>query len=140
MMTLVKGILLVEDDIEDQEFFIEAISDVNHAVLHGIAANGKEALEKLATTPILPDIIFMDIRMPVMDGLECLAAIIRNPITTNIPVIMLSNSLDQVAEANSIGAMAFIKKPTLPTVLGSKLSQILNVNFTKVAPLHSRVF
>eukprot|EP01035_Chromulina_nebulosa_P054372 gene54372-74484_t len=73
-----KSILLVEDDKDDQEFFIEAIKDIENVTLYFVANNGKEALDKLRNSKVLPDLIFTDINMPVMNGIECLTAIIED--------------------------------------------------------------
>jgi CheY-like chemotaxis protein len=85
-MKIAKSILLVEDDKDDQIFFIQALSEIENATLFHIANNGKEALEKLANCTVFPDLIFTDINMPVMNGTEFLSAIMKNPYTQNIPV------------------------------------------------------
>ena len=71
-MNTSKTIFLVEDDKDDQTFFTECIEKIQNATLFGIAENGKEALDKLEKSLTLPDMIFMDINMPYINGLECL--------------------------------------------------------------------
>jgi CheY-like chemotaxis protein len=87
-----KSILLIEDDKDDQEFFMEAMRANENATVCRVVNNGREALEFLRTASVMPDLIFSDINMPEMDGIECLAAIQNNPFTKNIPVVMLSTS------------------------------------------------
>ena len=74
-----KYILLVDDDIDDQEFFIDALGAIENANLFGVANNGKEALALLANSVPLPDHIFMDFNMPVMNGIECLTENRKKP-------------------------------------------------------------
>src|ERR1041384_7981528 len=94
-MNTQKTIFLVEDDTDDQMFFTECIEKIQNATLFDVANNGREALDKLEKSPTLPDMIFMDINMPYINGLECLTEIIRNPRTKNISVVMLSTDAGQ---------------------------------------------
>jgi len=128
-MDTVKKILLVEDDIDDQMFFVEAISEIKSAVLFGIANNGKEALNKLKRSVILPDLIFTDIHMPVMNGIECLAEIIKDPQIRNIPVVILSTDKGKAKLAHVLGAKAFIEKPSDSKILREQLEHHINLNF-----------
>jgi CheY-like chemotaxis protein len=125
-----KCILLVEDDEDDQEFFISAIEDMDNVIVQAVVSNGKEALRHLANSTILPSVIFMDIDMPLMNGIECLAEIIRNPKTKAIPVVMLTTSTYQSERSQSLGAKAFIMKPDNVNTLRQQLEDILHLNFT----------
>src|SRR5687767_6156612 len=106
-----KSILLVEDSRMDQLLFIYALKEIENAILHDIANNGKEALDKLENADILPDLIFMDVQMPVMDGIECLEEIIKNPQLNNIPVVILSSCRTKAEVVQKLGAKAFLEKP-----------------------------
>ena len=103
-------ILLVENDMEDQALFMEAIREIENASLIAIANNGRQALSRLNNHLRIPDIIFMDIDMPVMNGLECLAEITRTPEVRHIPVVILSTDAFQADAAYKLGAKGFIKK------------------------------
>ncbi|RCK80138.1 MAG: Chemotaxis response regulator protein-glutamate methylesterase CheB [Candidatus Ozemobacter sibiricus] len=76
----------------------------------GSAANGKEALEKLSR--LKPDVVTMDVEMPVMDGLHALKEIMR---TNPLPVIMVSSLTQQGArvtlDALDLGAVDYVGKP-----------------------------
>ena len=128
-MTGSKKIFLVEDDKDDQFFFTHALSEIENAILHGVANNGKEAIEILENSVVLPDIIFSDINMPVMNGIECLAEIIKNPLTRNIPVVILSSSIPLKGVIHTLGARAFIEKPSDCNVLRDKIEKIINSDF-----------
>ena len=122
-----KTILLVEDDKDDQESFIQVISEIENATLLHIANNGVEALEVLERSETLPALIFMDINMPKMNGLECLSEIIKNPQTKNIPVVMLTTSIHDAEQVRQLGAKAFIKKGS-DKILMTQIKGILNID------------
>lgn len=128
-MNCIKNILLVDDDLDDQGFFINAISKIENVALQNISNNGLEALHILLHSPTLPDLIFMDINMPKMNGLECLAEIIKNPYLKNIPVIMLSTSGEQGAITGALGACAFIQKTEREELLTAKIEQMISQHF-----------
>ena len=124
-----KSIFLVEDDIEDQEFFIEALSAIENTNMYGVANNGKEALAMLKNSIAMPDHIFMDFNMPIMNGIECLKEIGKNPQTRAIPVAILSGSIEQAGPAGKLGA-AFIRKSPEIEELRTQLNRIINLNIT----------
>jgi len=76
-----------------------------------IAYNGKEALEKASS--IVPSLILLDIMMPQMDGFEVLEKLKSDPVTSNIPVIMLTarKSREDMQRARDLGAVEYITKP-----------------------------
>ena len=124
-----KSIFLVEDDKDDQDFFLDALKEIANTNLFAIANNGIEALYKLKHSTILPDIIFMDINMPMMNGMECLKAVTNNPLTKHIPVIILTTDGNCKELIQQLGARAFIKKPSNCKVLVDKIEQLINMDF-----------
>ncbi|MEJ0055658.1 MAG: response regulator [Bacteroidota bacterium] len=122
-MTLPENVLLVEDDKDDQVFFIEALFEIHSTMLCDVVNNGKEAIETLRKSVKLPSLIFMDINMPLMNGIECLSELKQNPRTKNIPVVMLTTSENQSEEAIKLGAKSFIIKPDNSKKLREELSQ-----------------
>ena len=99
-------VLIVEDDADLREMMAQLL------LLEGFrtatASNGREALDYLRTGRS-PDIILLDLMMPVMDGWEFRREQQRDPQLAKVPVIILS-ALDS-ARAAGIGAQAFLKKP-----------------------------
>ena len=128
-MRTVKSIFLVEDDPDDQESFVEALNEIENVSLYGIANNGVEALNKL-NSHVIPDLIFMDIHMPQMNGIECLSQIIQIKKFRDIPVIMLSTAIPHIDEVRSLGARGFIEKPSDHGVLKNQLETIINTDYT----------
>lgn len=128
-MKKIKRILLVEDNRDDQYFFVHALDKIENARMFGLANNGKEAMDKLLNSDSLPDLIFSDVNMPMMDGVECLTEIIKNPQTRNIPVVFLSTDIQKVEVVRQLGAKAFIKKTCFGKGLKEQLEEIINLDF-----------
>ncbi|MDR6564283.1 MULTISPECIES: response regulator [unclassified Arcicella] len=124
-MKTTKKILLIEDDKDDQRFFIEALSEILEVRLFGLANNGKEALEQLEKAEILPDLIFTDINMPIMGGIECFSEILNNPRIKNIPVVFLTNDMARIKDILQLGAKTFINKPSDERILCQKIRQAI---------------
>jgi len=89
------------------------------------AAHGKEGLEKAANEK--PDLILLDIRMPVMDGYEMLERLKNRPDLKDIPVIMFTAYSDakDIAKAADLGIVDYITKPFDFTELMGKISNAL---------------
>jgi hypothetical protein len=80
-----------------------------------------------------PNLILLDIRMPVMDGLTMLARMRENEATRQIPVVMLSASHDDRQRALELGAYFFLEKPYDPNVLKIMIASILRSPESKMA-------
>jgi len=120
---------LADDDADDQELFKEALSEIDKSIRCLTASSGEEALNKLkAGLKQLPDYIFLDLNMPRMSGLECLAEIKKINILQHIPVIIYSTSSAQkdVEETKKLGADYFITKPPNFRELCDKIKYILS--------------
>ena len=104
--------LLVDDDPDDQEVFLSALSDVSSTALCLVAPDGDRALELLHNEETIPDYIFLDLNMPRMNGFEFLAAIKKSKILQNIPVIVYSTTSQpgQIDKARKLGATEFFTK------------------------------
>jgi DNA-binding response OmpR family regulator len=100
-------VLIVEDDEDLREMMAQLLT------LEGFdaatVANGREALEYLHHNSTVPDVILLDLMMPVMDGWEFRRRQKADPALAPVPVIVLS-ALDQARAAN-LDATAFLKKP-----------------------------
>lgn len=119
----VEGIdlLLVEDNPNDLELTLHALKSFKLERRIQIVRDGVEVLEYLFgqstasdSIPLVhPRVIWMDIKLPRMDGLDVLERIKSNPHTREIPVVMLTSSsiLDDIERAYRVGANSFIIKP-----------------------------
>lgn len=128
-MKIDKKILLVDDDKDDQLFFIDAIKELEPTLECGIANNGAEALSHLKKVPPPPSLIFLDLNMPMMNGFECLAQLKAINDYKEIPVIIFSTSnyKADMERTKSLGAEMFITKPSDFNVLKNKLQEILQI-------------
>lgn len=124
-----KSILLIEDNKHDQYFFIQAINEIPNAILYAIAINGKEALDKLRGADFLPDIIFSDINMPVMDGIECFAEIIKTSRLKDIPFVVLSSDISKSELLSQMGVKVFIEKPANCQLLQKLIERVIEMDF-----------
>lgn len=107
----IKSILLVDDDQDDKYFFSKALSEIEQEIDLATAANGTEALGKLQR--FNPDIILLDLNMPVMNGISFLKHIKKDKNLKDIPVIIYTNGLSvfDETEALKLGAYQVITKP-----------------------------
>jgi CheY-like chemotaxis protein len=122
------NVLLIEDDKDDQFFFAAALGKIEDASFHSVANNGKEALELLRTADILPDMIFTDINMPVMDGLKFLMEVKKDPRLQHIPVIIVSVASSCNGIARQLGARGFITKPITVDRLREELVLVMDLD------------
>lgn len=108
-----KIILLADDDRDDREMFHEALESIDKNLICYSAINGSELLQKLYGLENKPDLIFLDMNMPVMNGWQCLKALKNDKRFTHIPVIMISTSSHQKEMETSIelGALCYLIKP-----------------------------
>jgi len=117
---------LVDDDIDDANLFQETLGQVDPSIVFAHANDGQEALEQLTSATIRPDLIFLDLNMPRMDGKQCLTAIKQDAQLQHIPVIMYTTSSQSqdIEETMLHGAVCFITKPSSIRELESILSSI----------------
>jgi CheY-like chemotaxis protein len=107
-----KCCLLVEDDPEDQEFFISALRHVSSTTGCYVVSNGEEALRVLLQSDFNPDYIFTDLNMPKMGGLEFLKNLRSMERFKDIPVIIISSDLseEQVRQLKNLRVMEYYSK------------------------------
>jgi CheY-like chemotaxis protein len=112
-------LLIVDDETHQRMLYQEELSEEGYQII--LASNGKEALEKVWKAT--PDLIVLDIRMPVMDGLEALGKIIGKE--RNIPVIIHSAYSSYKEDFMSWAADDFVVKSADLTELKRKIRELL---------------
>jgi len=123
-MSGASALVLIVDDDEDNRFTYGAALERGGFRVE-VASNGLEALAKIATAR--PDIVIMDLAMPLMDGLEATRAIRSNAETLGIPVIAVSgSSVEQLQRAYDAGVDEICRKPCLPEDLIAIVEQLLS--------------
>lgn len=138
-------IILAEDDKDDQELFIEALSAAQVSSEVRTVDNGGELIDSLKDqAEPTPDIIFMDINMPVKSGKEALAEIKNDHELKDIPVVMLSTSdhPKDIEDTFNIGADLYIQKPNSFNGFIRILKKVFNLHWTKglLSPLKNLFF
>lgn len=106
--------LIVDDDSDDTDLFAEAVTAVEPETVCYRAGDGVDALEQLCSSNIdEPDIIFLDLNMPNMNGWECLNRLKSDVQLKDIPVIVhtTSTSTQDRKMAMQLGAICFFTKP-----------------------------
>lgn len=121
-----KRILLVEDTKTMR--MVEQMMLSGHGWEIISAQNGEEGLDVVETQ--IPDLILLDIMMPVMDGIEMCRRIKQNPQTQHIPIIMVTTQgePDKIEEAFLAGCDDYITKPIDRVELLAKVEQHLPSN------------
>jgi CheY-like chemotaxis protein len=104
-----RAILLIEDDPDIREAIQDVLTDEGYQVV--VADTGMQALDRLRAGGPLPDLILLDLMMPVMDGWQFRAEQKRHPAWNAIPVIVLSAVGNTHEKADSIGALGCLRKP-----------------------------
>ena len=112
-MGWLNSLMLIDDDEDDRDIFLSILNNLHASVTCSIATNGQEALDKLIDSNAGPELIFLDLNMPLMDGRQFLIEIKKHITLKDIPVIILSTISDRtiVNEMKQLGAKDFITKP-----------------------------
>jgi CheY-like chemotaxis protein len=126
-----KTVLIVDDFDDNRQMYAEFLTYSGYRILE--ATNGAEAVAK--AQELLPDVVVMDISLPVLDGLEATRRLKSDPRTGNIPVIALTgHTSDQDSQiAREAGCDAFLAKPCLPDHLLETIQELLARSSRSVA-------
>jgi two-component system, chemotaxis family, chemotaxis protein CheY len=104
-----RTLLVVDDDADLRETLEEVLGDAGFRVLG--ARNGQHALELLATLPQLPELVLLDMMMPVLDGRGFLERARTRPGWAQLRVVIFSASANVQRQARELGAAGFLRKP-----------------------------
>ena len=102
-------VLIVEDDADISEMLATILEADGHTV--DTAANGREALAWLRAPGHRPGLILLDLRMPIMDGVEFRRWQIKDQALADIPVVLLTAELRAGERAAALGVSGFLTKP-----------------------------
>lgn len=110
---------MVEDDPSDREIFAIALKQVDGVVAE-MFCSGSDMLDRLEAGD-LPDVLFLDLGLPDMNGAEIIARIRELPATATLPIVMLSGTtdLDRVDHAYRNGANVYFQKPDSITAMSN---------------------
>ena len=118
-----KRILVVEDQEDNRQILRDLLASTDYEIVE--AENGVEALAAVAKQR--PDLILMDIQLPIMDGYEATRRIKADPATRSIPIMVVTSyalSGDE-EKARTAGCDAYVTKPFSPRQLLAKIREFL---------------
>jgi putative two-component system response regulator len=123
------SILLVEDDYEDVEIFTDILTMLTTNVMLTTIEDGLIALKMLSAGECQPDFIFLDLKLPSIDGLELLSKMRENVTLTSIPVIVLSAIENPLImkKCVELGVEDFISKSPDTRILTTRLKNCLRL-------------
>jgi two-component system, response regulator len=106
-------ILLVEDNPNDAELTQRALRKTEIGARLLIARDGAEAIEQVLTQGLRPRVIFLDLKLPKIDGIEVLRRIRADERTKGIPVVVLTSSQEErdITESYKLGVNSYVVKP-----------------------------
>lgn len=131
-MLLYNSVLLIDDDEEDQEIFEDALREVDPLLHCSVADDGEDALALLSDDALLkPDLIFIDMNMPKLNGKQVLQALKRSSTLRDVPVVMYSTFFgpQDIKEIKALGAAHHMLKATKFDDLCSSLKTILTTSW-----------
>lgn len=123
-------IVLTDDDLDDQEIFSEALQQIDPEVQLLSFPDGEQLMHFLREPqPRLPDLIFLDLNMPVKNGKTCLAEIRAAAEIKDLPVAIYStsSSRNHIVETQELGANWYISKPSSFSGVKKVLSRMLEI-------------
>jgi len=129
-------ILIADDDEDDKNLFIQSVKEIDDTIRCVAASDGQEALRMLKDkhNPLIPDYIFLDLRMPRINGKQCLEEIRKDERLRRIPVFIYTTSreVEDSKEMTKNGAVHFISKPVNPEEIYYVLSTVLYEKWDQV--------
>ncbi|NML35624.1 response regulator [Chitinophaga sp. G-6-1-13] len=120
------SVLLIDDDVDDRMIFGDVLKELVPDIIYNEAINGEDALTRLEEG-LVPDLIFLDLNMPRVDGKQFLAELRQIEHLRHIPVIIYTTSSHESdkKETRALGASYFITKPNSLHELNQLLKGIL---------------
>ena len=106
-------ILLVEDNPNDAELTQRALKKSDLGARLSIARDGAEALEYLLSNRPRPKVVFLDLKLPKIDGIEVLRRVRAEERTRSLPIVVLTSSQEErdINECYKLGVNSYVVKP-----------------------------
>lgn len=130
----VLNIALIDDDEDDRSIFEEAIEEIEIETQLSLFENGQELLDYLnSENCILPRLIFLDLNMPVKNGLQCLKEIRADNKLDEVMIAIYStsSSMKDMDDTFAEGANLYLRKPDSFRKLTEMIEKVLHINWSK---------
>jgi len=124
---MILRILYIDDDQDDHEIFEDALKEIHPDAKATYLLNAQNIQDDLK--PPLPDIIFLDYNLPLVNGIECLKQIRSKREYDDIPIVFYSVHLDRAQDAYENGANSFIVKQVKMQKIKDSIHTILKRNW-----------
>lgn len=128
----IMNVALADDDMDDRLLFEEAISEIDVKTNLSLFNDGKALMEYL-TLPetVLPEIVFLDLNMPIKNGMQCLKEIRENEKLKELCVAIYSTSSSEEDIENTFvnGANVYISKPNSYSALKKVIDKTIKINW-----------
>jgi len=121
--------LLIDDDLDDRDFFNQALKTIDKNINFHYSSTAADALDKLKSGELSPHYIFLDLNMMPVNGLDCLKQIKKIAKVVDVPVIIYSTSINEEIKYHTLEAGAFdhFEKPSDQASLIKYLKRILQI-------------
>jgi DNA-binding response OmpR family regulator len=121
-----KKILIVDDQAPMVKILSDILKKENYQI--GIAANGQLGIKK--ALEFIPDLIIMDIMMPVKNGIDAIRELREMEIFKKVPILVLTakGGLNDYQTALEVGANSFMAKPFSPGEIVTEVKKLLTIN------------
>lgn len=132
MSIKILNIALADDDEDDRLLFKEAIEEVPIETKLSLFNHGQELMDHLCLPNIvLPHLVFLDLNMPIKNGMQCLQEIRDNPLLNQVVVAIYSTSSSEkdIESTFVLGANVYINKPNSFNNLKEVIERVLQVNW-----------
>ncbi len=136
IQTSFKSILVVDDDQDDRDILRSAIEKIDKEIVMYEVSDSKNIIEDISKLGCIPEVIFLDINMPKMNGKECIKILFEDSRFKDIPKIMYSTSDSNrdIIETFELGANYYLQKPTSYQLLIRILKSIVNKELELYSP------
>jgi CheY-like chemotaxis protein len=125
------SILLIDDDAEDRDLFCQAVTEISPTLKFTVSKSAEDAFEEIRSSKIAkPELIFLDLCMPKVDGFQCLLNLKTNKHLSSIPVVIYaaSNLLTDISLSLELGASNYITKPLTIQKIGGAIQFFLRLH------------
>ncbi len=125
---MIKRILFIDDNAEDGRIFQQIVQESFSSIAIDFASSGSQAFALLSKTRT--DVIFLELIIPGMDGIECLTKLKINRNTKKIPVVLYTASKNEMEKklALKLGAFDIISKTSNLSIRTDKIKKILSLS------------